>query len=133
MSARFWIFIAAILGGSAVAAGAIGAHALGGAAALDASWRSYNAAQYNHAIHALALLGVALLIRQPEGHRAVFASWALQIAAAAFAIGVVLFSGGIYAHVAAGITSLTKLVPVGGTVLIAAWVALAIAALGIRF
>ena len=35
MSGRFWIFIAALLGGVAVAAGAIGAHALGDAVSVE--------------------------------------------------------------------------------------------------
>jgi uncharacterized membrane protein YgdD (TMEM256/DUF423 family) len=132
MSAHFWIFLAAVLGGLAVVAGAIGAHVLPDTASLDGSLRSYTAAQHNHALHALALLGVALLMLQSEGYRASFSSWAMQAAAAAFAIGIVLFSGGIYAHVAGGFTSTTKFVPVGGMFFIAGWAALAIGALGLR-
>ncbi len=133
MSAQIWIFLAAVFGGLAVVAGAIGAHSLPDAASLDGTLQqAYRTAQYNHAVHAVALLGVAVLMMQSEGHRTGFSSWAMQAAAAAFAIGIVLFSGGIYGHVAGGFASTTKFVPVGGMFLIAGWAALAAAALGLR-
>ncbi|MGO8951878.1 MAG: DUF423 domain-containing protein [Rhodomicrobium sp.] len=132
MSAHYWIFLAAVLGGLAVVAGAIGAHLLPGEASLDGALRSYTTAQHNHALHALALLGVGLLMLQSEAYRTSFSSWAMQAAATAFTIGIVLFSGGIYAHVAGGFASTTKFVPVGGMFFIAGWAALAIGALGLR-
>jgi uncharacterized membrane protein YgdD (TMEM256/DUF423 family) len=130
MAARTWIFLAALLGGLSVAAGAIGAHAFpGGIAAAPANFRT---AQLYQALHALALLGVGLLLLQTRDRRARFSSCALQIAAAAFTLGILCFSGGIYTLIATGIASVGKLVPVGGTSLIVGWVALAIAALGLR-
>ena len=81
--------------------------------------RLFARAQYNHAVHAVALLGTALLMRQSDGYRAEFSSWAMQAAAAAFSIGIILFSGGIYAHVMGGFASAVKFVPVGGSFLIA--------------
>ena len=85
MSGRFWIFIAAILGGLAVAAGAIGSHALVDAASADAK-RIFSTGQHYHALHALALLGVGIVLLQSEGRRARFATWFLQVAALAFLI-----------------------------------------------
>jgi uncharacterized membrane protein YgdD (TMEM256/DUF423 family) len=128
MPAQFWIFLGAVSGGLAVIAGAIGAHALSGAD--DALMQAYRTAQVNHAIHSVALLAVGLLLLHTQGRGAGFAGIALQAAAAAFAIGIVLFSGGIYAH-AAGL-AFKKEVPVGGMFLIAGWAALAIGSLGLR-
>ena len=131
MSAQFWIFLAAVFGGLAVVAGAVGAHSL---TDLDETLRqAYRTAQYTHGVHAVALLAAGLLMVQSEGHRADFSSWAMQAAAAAFAIGIILFAGGIYAHAAGGFASTTKFVPAGGMFLIAGWAALAVAALGLRF
>jgi uncharacterized membrane protein YgdD (TMEM256/DUF423 family) len=131
MPAQFWIFLGALSGGLAVAAGAIGAHALSG---VDSSQlQAYHTAQMNHAIHSVALVatGIVLLYSQGQGRGRSFSSLALQVAAAAFVTGIVLFAGGIYAHVAGGI-AFKKEVPVGGVFLMAGWAALAIGALGIR-
>ncbi len=127
MTARIWIGLAALLGGLAVVAGAIGAHAFPGGAPGN-----FRTAQLYQALHALALLGVGLLMLQTQGNRARFSSCALQAAAAAFTLGIVCFSGGIYLLVTTDIAAIAKVVPVGGTSLIVGWVALAIAALGIR-
>lgn len=130
MGGRFWIFLAAILGGLAVAAGAIGAHALT-AASADAK-RIFSTGQQYHALHALALLCVGIVLIQTEGWRARFATWFLQIAAFAFLAGIACFSGGIYVQVAKGLTSSAGIVPFGGISFMAGWAALAIAALGLR-
>ncbi len=132
MSGRFWIFLAALLGGLAVVAGAAGAHALPDATALAVPVRIFNTAQLYHAIHALALLGVGIVLVQSEGQRTATATWLLQIAAAAFAIGIVCFSGGIYVQALKGFTSSAGVVPFGGVAMIAGWTAFAIGALGLR-
>jgi len=131
MGARFWIFIAAVFGGLAVVAGAIGAHALPDGAGLAAPLRIYNTGQLYHALHALALLAVALVMAQWKGRRAYFASVFLQIAAFAFVIGIVCFSGGIYVQVAKGFTSSSGIVPFGGMAFLVGWASFAIAALGL--
>jgi uncharacterized membrane protein YgdD (TMEM256/DUF423 family) len=130
MSARFWIFLAALLGGLSVVAGAIGAHELSGLPALVV--RIFDTGQQYHALHALALLGVALVLQQSEGRRTGFSSLLLQIAAAAFTIGIVCFSGGIYVQVAKGFSSSGGVVPFGGLAFLAGWAAFAISALGLR-
>jgi uncharacterized membrane protein YgdD (TMEM256/DUF423 family) len=130
--ARFWIFLGAIFGGLAVAAGAVGAHALPDSAALAVPLRIYNTGQLYHAIHALALIGTGLALLHVEGKEAGFAKWPLQIAAFAFTAGIVCFSGGIYMQVAEGFTSSAGIVPFGGVSFLAGWAALAIGALGLR-
>ena len=131
MSGRFWIFIAALLGGLAVAAGAIGAHALGDGVNAE-SRRIFNSAQHYHALHALALLAAGIVLLQSEGSRARFATWFLQIAAIAFLIGIICFSGGIYVQVAGALSSSAGIVPLGGIAFMAGWAAFAIGALGLR-
>ncbi len=131
MSARFWIFLAAVLGGLAVAAGALGAHALAETTSADAR-RIFHTGQQYHALHALALLGVGIVMLQSEGWRARFATVFLQIAALAFVIGIFCFSGGIYAQVAQGLSSSSVIVPAGGIAFLVGWAAFAIGALGLR-
>jgi len=131
MSGRFWVFIAAILGGLAVAAGALGTHALGDAVSADAK-RIFSTGQHYHALHALALLGVGIVLLQSEGRRARFSTWFLQVAALAFVIGVACFSGGIYVQVAQALSSSAGIVPLGGISLMIGWAAFAIGALGLR-
>ena len=132
MPPRFWLFLAAVLGGLAVVAGAIGAHVLSDTASPGGGplLQAYRTAQSNHAIHALALLATGILMLYSQGRGTGLSAWALQAAAGAFTIGIVLFSGGIYAH-AAGVLTSTKAVPAGGMFLIAGWAALAIGALGL--
>ena len=133
MPAQFWLFLAAVLGGLAVVAGAVGAHVLSDTATVDGPLQqAYRTAQINHAIHAVALLATGILILFSQARGAGFSAWALQAAAAAFTIGIVLFSGGIYAHALGGFAAITKVVPAGGMTLIAGWAALAIGALGLR-
>jgi uncharacterized membrane protein YgdD (TMEM256/DUF423 family) len=132
MSGRFWIFVAAVLGGLAVVAGAAGAHALPDATALAVPMRIFNTGQLYHALHALALLAAGVVLIQSEERRAPFATWFLNIAAAAFFVGIVCFSGGIYLQIAKGFTSSGGIVPFGGIALIAGWAAFAIGALGLR-
>jgi uncharacterized membrane protein YgdD (TMEM256/DUF423 family) len=132
MSARIWIFLAALLGGLSVVAGAVGAHALPDLPSLAVPLRIFNTGQQYHALHALALLGVALVLQQSEGRRTGISSFLLQAAAAAFTIGIVCFSGGIYVQVANGFTSSAGIVPFGGAAFLAGWAAFAIGTLGLR-
>lgn len=121
--AGIWLAVAAILGGLAVAAGAFGAHALEGK--LSAHYMSVfqTAVQYQM-FHALALLGVALIgLIRPD------ASW-LVPAAWAFLVGVVLFSGSLYALVLSGVRVLGAITPIGGVVFLVGWSCLAVA--GVR-
>jgi uncharacterized membrane protein YgdD (TMEM256/DUF423 family) len=100
--------------------GAFGAHALRGV--LDASHRElwHTAVQY-HVWHALALAVAAL-----GGH-----GRAGRWATAAFALGIVLFSGSLYA-LALGAPRWTGIVtPFGGLAFVAGWIALGVA-LGAR-
>ncbi|MEQ8226951.1 MAG: DUF423 domain-containing protein [Rhodospirillales bacterium] len=118
MNAKWWIVLAGISGALAVALGAYGAHGLDGDEVLK---RQFDTANRYHMWHSLALLGVALLAERGG-------LWA-HAAAGLFTLGMVLFSGALYAATAAGFWGLTFLAPWGGTALMAGWLALIGAAL----
>lgn len=123
---RFAIVAGGILGGLAVAGGAFGAHGL--KATLDASGQAGNwetAARYAM-VHALALVAVGLLAAtRPQTPGLTAATWC-------FLIGSVIFSGCLAVLALTGIKVLGAVVPIGGLLLIAGWLALAAAASRIR-
>jgi uncharacterized membrane protein YgdD (TMEM256/DUF423 family) len=80
--------------------------------------------------HALALLGLAAAHEYtpsaPAGMaRLLGAQSLIRLAGIAFTIGIVGFSGGLYAT--AGGSQISSMAPVGGTVLMAGWLLLALA------
>ena len=129
---KVWLLLGAVLGCLAVALGAFGAHGLEGAvrsqqasgqltdievAQTLAHWET--AARYQM-YHALALLAVGLLTARRCG-------WAINLAGVAFTLGVLIFSGCLYALVLTGQKWLGAVVPIGGLSLIAGWICLAFA------
>jgi uncharacterized membrane protein YgdD (TMEM256/DUF423 family) len=118
MRARTALVIGAIAMFAAVALGAFGAHALRGQLTPDLARVWQTAVQY-HAWHALALLGVGLLLlNRPDLQRA---GWAGGL----FAAGIVLFSGSLYLLALTGIRGLGAVTPVGGLAFLAGWALLA--------
>src|SRR5262245_34796956 len=115
-----WLLIAALFGGLAVACGAFGAHGLKErlAPADLANWET--AARYQM-YHALALLAVGLLAARSP-------SRLLNVAGLSMTLGILIFSGCLYALVLTGERRLGAVVPFGGVLLIVGWVFLAIAA-----
>ncbi|MDX2264551.1 MAG: DUF423 domain-containing protein [Hyphomicrobiales bacterium] len=132
MSYRIWLFFAGVLGVLALAAGSYGAHALGGSNTYSAAIKAFEAGVLYHALHALALLGLAGLMAATEGRRSSFASAAMHGAGVAFTLGAVLFAGGIYGRVTGLAPDFAGVAPVGGVMLMAGWLALAASALGLR-
>jgi uncharacterized membrane protein YgdD (TMEM256/DUF423 family) len=126
MSARFILFLAAILGGLAVITGAFGAHALKERlepAAL-ASFETAVRYQFYHAL-VLLLIGLWLHVAPTPG---------LRPAAACLMIGTVLFAGSIYLLSTrtllpfGSLRFLGPVTPLGGLCFIAGWGLLASAA-----
>lgn len=118
---RIWIGLGSLAGLGAVAMAAVSAHGLG---RLDlAALRMVGSAVQMQGWHALALLAAALWV--PRGGRLAHA------AAAAFAIGTVLFCGAVYAQGLTG-TNLGLVAPVGGTLLMVGWLLLGASALRAR-
>jgi uncharacterized membrane protein YgdD (TMEM256/DUF423 family) len=113
-----WTAVAAALLAVAVGLGAFGAHGLKNK--LDAySMSVYEKAVFYHFIHAVGILLVALLARtnaiSPAGEQRV--AWLLLI-------GIVVFSGSLYALAISGIRILGAITPVGGLAFIVGWLVL---------
>lgn len=122
---RFWIVLAGLNGGAAVAAGAFAAHGFGADGAQAAALVE-RASDYQM-FHALALGLVAVLAgRDPGG----VWRWWLHGAGAFFLAGIGLFCGALYAN-AAGL-GLGAMAPFGGTAFVVGWLALAVAGAALR-
>jgi len=116
-----FIQISALSGLLAVALGAFAAHALKNRLDEYAQGIFQTAVNY-HFIHTLALLACAiLLLHWPK-------STALLVAACAFIIGIMLFSGSLYTLSLTGIRGLGAITPFGGVAFIVGWTALFLAA-----
>jgi uncharacterized membrane protein YgdD (TMEM256/DUF423 family) len=136
MSGAAWLRIGALAGFLAVGLGAFGAHGLRDLPALKLSAgdspeaaafklrRLENfetAARYNM-YHALALLAVGWLALTGR------AGTPLAVAGWSFVVGIVLFSGSLYAYALFGLKWLGAITPFGGLGFLAGWLALAVAA-----
>jgi len=121
---KFMLQAGGILGALAVALGAFGAHALRGM--LDASGRAdtFETAVKYQFYHAIALVLVGLLMKGAGQDAVRLLGWSGN----AFAVGVIIFSGSLYAICFTGITKFGATAPIGGLALIAGWVLLIIAA-----
>ncbi len=111
-----YLVVAAVYGLTAVALGALGTHAFG----LEAGMKQ--AALFQHAfiyqlVHALLLFWIVTQIHQGV--------W-IRYAALALSLGVMLFCGGLYLLVFVGKTSISWITPVGGGLIILAWLNLVI-------
>jgi uncharacterized membrane protein YgdD (TMEM256/DUF423 family) len=116
---RASVGVAGLLGFSAVALGAFGAHGLRdrlGPGMLEI----YRTGALYHLVHAVAALAVALSSdRLKRG----------SLIVAFLAMGVVVFSGSLYALAVTGRTGLGAVTPVGGLCFLIAWALLAAEAL----
>ena len=125
---RIFIVLSGLLGFTAVALGAFGAHGLrsrleslpDGVKRLE--W--WNTAAHYHLIHALALALAAWLVHRGAGTAGVVAGWS-------FVAGVALFSGSLYLMTITGQTKLGAITPLGGLLLLVGWGAIVVA--GWRF
>ena len=124
---QFFLTIAAIFGGLSVAGGAFGAHALREKIS-ERSLEIFDTGAHYQMYHALALLLVAMLMSRLENPPTT-----LLVSGWLFIIGVVIFSGSLYALSLTGIKSLGAVAPLGGLALILGWAALAVAGATIKF
>jgi uncharacterized membrane protein YgdD (TMEM256/DUF423 family) len=118
---RLWLALAATYGFLAVALGAFGAHALKQRLSVEmlAVWRTGVEYQF---YHALALLLLGLLVRQTP-------SAALNASGVCFGLGVLLFSGSLYALALSGVRVFGAVTPIGGLFFLTGWILLGYAAL----
>jgi uncharacterized membrane protein YgdD (TMEM256/DUF423 family) len=120
---RIFVALGGVAGCGAVAMAAVAAHAL--PQRLDAkALAGVQGAIQMQGWHAIALLLAALLALRLTGP----ALLAAHLAGGAFALGLLLFCGAVYAHDLGGI-SLGRTAPTGGLLLMAGWLLLAASAL----
>jgi uncharacterized membrane protein YgdD (TMEM256/DUF423 family) len=117
---KLWLILAGVNGFLAVAAGAFAAHGLQKRMSAEAVGIFETAARYQM-YHALALLAVGWLARTAPGPAVAVAGWA-------FTLGIVLFSGSLYALCVTGLRKLGMITPIGGTAFLVGWLALVWAA-----
>jgi uncharacterized membrane protein YgdD (TMEM256/DUF423 family) len=120
MQARTQLMLAAISGFLTVALGAFGAHGLKGRIDPELLTVFHTGVDYQ-GLHSLALLGCGLwsLLRPAR---------ALGVAAWAFVIGTLLFSGSLYLMAFTGLRWLGAITPFGGIAFLVGWASLAVAA-----
>jgi len=111
----YWIKLGSVIMFLGVALGAFGAHGLKDQLSLEMK-AVYQTAVLYHMIHGLGILLVgSLLLYRPMGH--------LNTAGWLFSIGILLFSGSLYALSITGISRLGAITPLGGLAFLAGWVA----------
>lgn len=112
--------IGGLYGALAVGGGAYGAHGLKDQ--LDAAaYAKYCLALDYLLVHATIIFACGVALRALPENRS------LLIATGLFSLGIVLFSGGLIGSMFGLGTQLGKLAPMGGTMLIVGWLALAFA------
>ena len=119
---RIFLAIASILAGLSVAAGAFASHALR-ERLTERSLLIFETAARYQMYHALALLIVALLLTHYPTPPA-----SVITAGVAFIVGVVIFSGSLYALSFTGVKWLGAITPLGGVAFLVGWGCLAVAA-----
>jgi len=120
-NARPWIALGCLSAAVAVALGAFGAHAWKDALTERGQLANWDTAVRYQLVHALALI-VFELFRERTNTRT-FTAWM-------FFFGSVAFSGSLYALCfGIGKTLMGPLTPLGGLLLLAGWIAFAVAAL----
>lgn len=114
------VTLGATLAGLAVAAGAFGAHALR-ARLTPGDLQVFETAARYQMYHGLALVAAGWVSDRWPGRLPSAAAWC-------FLLGVVLFSGSLYALTLSGVRALGAITPLGGICFLAGWACLALAA-----
>ncbi|MFS0825493.1 DUF423 domain-containing protein [Pseudomonas phoenicis] len=117
---RSFLMLAAFFGFTGVALGAFAAHGLKNRLSAEYLAIFHTGVTYQ-LVHALALLALAALAVHLPGR---LVGWAGGL----FALGIVLFSGSLYALTLSGIGKLGIVTPIGGACLLAGWLCLGLAA-----
>ena len=119
--AKKWIGIGSILVMLSVMIGAFGAHMLEPIIGEDKISVYETGVQY-HMIHALGIILIGIIMK-------VFGEAKLLVwSARLLFIGIILFSGSLYALSISGLGPLGAITPLGGVCFIAGWICLAITA-----
>ena len=117
---RTFLMLAAFFGFTGVALGAFAAHGL--KSRMSAEYLAiFHTGVLYQLIHALAILGVAVLAAQLPGRLMTWAGYS-------FAVGIVLFSGSLYVLTLTGISKLGIVTPFGGLAFLVGWALLGLTA-----
>ena len=111
-----WIIIGSVLAALVVSIGAFGAHGLKSKVSSEDLVIFETGVRYQM-YHSLGLILIGIL-----GFH--FPSNIIQLPAALFIIGIIIFSGTLYLIPLTGLRWLGAITPIGGTALIAGWIAL---------
>src|SRR6185369_6632383 len=114
MNSTLALRLAALAGFLAVALGAFGAHGLEARLIENGRLDTWHTAVLYHLVHAVVLLALAL--RGTVG----------RLPFILFAIGILIFSGTLYALALTNVRILGAITPIGGLCLLGGWLALAI-------
>lgn len=117
---RGFLMLAAFFGFTGVALGAFAAHGLKQRLSLEYLEVFHTGVTYQ-LFHALALLAVALLAVHLPGRLLLWAG-------VLFAVGILLFSGSLYALTLSGVSQLGIITPFGGLAFLLGWLCLGLAA-----
>jgi len=126
LGSRLFLAAGSILAGLSVAAGAFGSHALGDRLS-DRALEIFETAARYQMYHALGLLAIGIWLSQIEGGRSL-----LLTAGGAFIVGILVFSGSLYALSLTGVKLLGAITPLGGAAFLLGWGCLAIAAFTLK-
>ena len=111
-----FLSIGAISGALAVITGAFGAHALKNIISFDMMEVYKTGVQY-HFYHTFAILAVGILMKNNVTKYLKWSGWL-------FVLGIILFSGSLYALAISNIKSIGIITPFGGLAFIAGWICL---------
>jgi uncharacterized membrane protein YgdD (TMEM256/DUF423 family) len=106
-----------LLAGFAVAIGAFGAHALRATLDENARTETFELAVRYQFYHAFAILFCGLLMLRTTGRL-------LKAAVICFVLGILIFSGSLYALSLSGVRLFGAITPIGGLSLLTGWVLL---------
>ncbi|SDC06143.1 Uncharacterized membrane protein YgdD, TMEM256/DUF423 family [Paenibacillus sp. UNCCL117] len=118
---RTFVIWGSIFGFLSVALGAFGAHALKAVLSPELLANFQTGVQYQM-MHALGLIGVGLASLGLGQRRA------LTVAGWSMLIGIVIFSGSLYALSLSGVKMLGAITPIGGVAFLIGWLSLTAAA-----
>ncbi len=115
-SYKVFISLAALFGLAAVIIGSLAAHALDKGLTAEALQRVYTAQEYQF-YHVVALLSVGILVSLHRNQD----SMLLKLAGLFFVLGILLFSGSLYALALTDNALYGKVTPFGGISFILGW------------
>jgi uncharacterized membrane protein YgdD (TMEM256/DUF423 family) len=122
---RSLLIAAGMCGFTGVLAGTFGAHGLKKSLAPDLL-SIYETGVHYHLAHAIALLGVAIIAGlMPLSRAARVAGWCMVV-------GIVIFSGSLYALAISEEKRLGMITPFGGVAFLIGWASLSVAAIKMR-